>query len=150
MLDSQTCQDVCVEDVIGSGNKIVTHQTETVCILSLSDTHNKTSSTQHTMKIVINETSKLITLNVEDHYVNTPINAMLHITELLLTINNTETSLQQITLQLHRVLKQYYFQFSNNFQTYERCFHGIHYFLYSREDISPTVGTFNSEPYDRN
>jgi len=64
---------------------------------------------------------------------------MLHITELLLTINITETSLRQITLMLHRALKQYYFQFSNNFQTYERCFHVIHYFLYSRRDISATV-----------
>ena len=76
---------------------------------------------------------------------------MLHITELLLTINSTETSVQQITLLLQRVLKQYYFKFSDIiFQTYERCFHGIHYFLYSRGDISPTVGTVNSETYDRN
>ena len=119
-------------------------------ILSLSNTYTKTSSTQHTTKVVINETCRLIILDVEDHYVNKLINAMLHITELLLTINNTETSLQQITSLLHRVLKQYYFQFSNNFQTYEICFHGIHNFLSGRGDISTTVGTFNSETYDRN
>jgi len=119
-------------------------------ILSLSNTYTKTSSTQHTTKTVINETCKLITLNVEGHYANTPINAMLHITELLLTINITETSLQQITLQLHTVMKQYYFQFSNNFQTYERCLHGIHYFLSGRRDSSATVGKFNRERVDRN
>ena len=75
---------------------------------------------------------------------------MLNIAEQLLTISSTETSLQQITLLLHIVLKQYYFQFSYNFQTYERCFHGIHYFSSGRRDIFPTVGTFNSETYDRN
>jgi len=94
---------------------------------------------------MINETCRLITLDVEHLYVNTPINAMLHITEQLLTINSAEMSVQQITLMLDIILKQYYFQFSNNFQTYERCFHGIHYFLSGRGDISPTLGTFNSK-----
>lgn len=99
---------------------------------------------------MIHETSKLTIMDDEYIYINTTINAMLHITELLITISSTATSLQQITLLLHRELKQYYFQFSNNFQTYERCFHGIHYFSSGRRDISPTVGTFNSELYDRN
>jgi len=94
---------------------------------------------------VINETCRLITLDVEDHYVNTLINAMLHIAELLLTFNSTETSVQPIILLLTTELKQHYFQFSNTFQTYERYFHGIHYFLSGRGDISTTVGTFNSE-----
>jgi len=75
-------------------------------MLSLSNTHTKISSTQHTTKIVINETYRLITLDVKDLYVNTPINAMLNIAEQLLTISSTETSLQQITLLLHIVLKQ--------------------------------------------
>jgi hypothetical protein len=109
-------------------------------------THTKASSTQQTTKIVINEICRLITMDVKI-FVKTPINAMLHITELLLTINNTETSLQQITLLLHRVLKQYYLEFLKNFQTYEICLHGIHYFLYSRRDISPTAGIFNNETY---
>ena len=99
---------------------------------------------------MINETCRLITLDVEDLYLITPINAKLHIAELLLTILITETSVQQITLLLLTVLKQNCFQFSINFQTYERCFHGIHYFLSGRRDISTTVGTFNSETYDRN
>jgi hypothetical protein len=119
-------------------------------ILSLSNTHTNASSTQHTTKIVINEICRLITMGVKDLYVNTQINAMLHITELLLTINNTTISVQQITLLLHRVLKQYYFHFSYNFQTYEKFFHGIHYFSSGRRDISPTVETFNSKTYDRN
>ena len=119
-------------------------------ILSRSNTYTKSSSTQHTTKIVINETCRLITLDVEDLYLITPINAKLHIAELLLTILITETSVQQITLLLLTVLKQNCFQFSINFQTYERCFHGIHYFLSGRRDISTTVGTFNSETYDRN
>ena len=76
-------------------------------------------------------------------------NAKLHISELLLTINSTETSVQRITLLLYRMLKQHYFKISNNFRTYERYFQGIRYFLYSRADISPNVGTFNSETYDR-
>jgi len=119
-------------------------------MLSLSNTHTKISSTQHTTKIVINETYRLITLDVKDLYVNTPINAMLNIAEQLLTISSTETSLQQITLLLHIVLKQHYFQFSYNFQNYDSCFHGIHYFSSGRKDISSTVGTFDSETYDRN
>ena len=119
-------------------------------ILSISNTYTESSSTQHTTKIVINETCRLITLDVEDLYLITPINAKLHIAELLLTILITETSVQQITLLLLTVLKQNCFQFSINFQTYERCFHGIHYFLSGRRDISTTVGTFNSETYDRN
>jgi hypothetical protein len=119
-------------------------------ILSLSNTYTKTSSTQHTTKIVINETCRLIALDVEDHYVNTLINVVLHIVELLLTFLITETSVHQISLLLLILLKQYYFQFSDIFQNYERCFHGIHYFLSSRRDIYKTVGTFNSEIYDRN
>jgi len=118
-------------------------------ILSLSNTHTKTSSTQHTTKIVINEICRLITLDLENFYLNTAINAKLHIAELLLTFLITETSVQQITLLLLIVLKQYCFQISINLQTYERCFHGIHYFLSGRRDISTTVGTFNSETYDR-
>ena len=82
--------------------------------------------------------------------INTPINAMLHFAELLLTLSSTETPLQPITLRLHKVVKQYCFQFSINFQTHERYFHGIHYFFSGRGDISTAVGTFNSKTYDRN
>jgi len=64
---------------------------------------------------VINETCRLITMDVEHLYVNTPINAKLHIAEPLLTISSTETTVQQTTLLLGIILKQYYFQFSNNF-----------------------------------
>jgi hypothetical protein len=99
---------------------------------------------------VINETCRLITLDVKDLYVNTPINAMLNVVEKLLTISTTETSLQQITLLLHKILKQYYLLCSYNFQTYERCFDGIHYFSSGRRDISPAVETFNIETCDRN
>jgi len=93
----------------------------------------------HTTKIVINETCRLITLDVENLYVNTLINTVLHIAELLLTFSSTKTSVQKITLLLHRIRNQYCFQFSNNFQTYERYFHEIHYFLSRRRDISTTV-----------
>jgi len=50
---------------------------------------------------MINETCRLITLDVEHLHVNTPINAKLYIIELLLTTNNTATSVQPITLLLH-------------------------------------------------
>jgi hypothetical protein len=98
------------------------HEIETACYFIPSNTYTKTISTQHTTKIVINETCRLITVDVEDHYVNTPINAKLYITEILLTINSTATSVQQITSLLHRVLRQYYFQFSYNYSKLWKLF----------------------------
>jgi hypothetical protein len=75
-------------------------------------------------------------LEVKDLYINTPINAMLQNTELLLTIKCTATSVQQTTWLLHTELEQYYLQFLNKFLKYEMFLHGIQYFLPSGKDFS--------------
>lgn len=78
-------------------------------MLSILIICTKISSTQHTTKIVINETCRLITLDLKYFYVNTLIFVMLNTAEQLLTVSSTKASLQQITLLLHVVQKKYYF-----------------------------------------
>jgi hypothetical protein len=89
-------------------------------------TYNSTQLANELTKLKIKETSRLITFEIKDLYVNIPIEETIKITKTQLAnrkiVNET---ISQAIIILETTLKQNYLQFDDDLSTTQRCYNGF-------------------------
>jgi hypothetical protein len=97
--------------------KVAKHLTKILDnFLTLNNYYNVTNSTElatDLVKLHINENHRLITFDIQDWFVNIPIQETLQITKSLLLKNSRPEVNQQIKELLELILSQNYFIFQN-------------------------------------